>query len=614
MKNKYFYLYILIFAMLGLGTISCSDFLDREPSRLLTEDQVYEDPNMVLSVLANFYGRVNWGPGVTNDYEYIYVDEATPSSGGPNNFADYGDTFKRVYDYGLIRNINQFLKGIENSTVIDSELKLTAEGEARFLRAYTYFYMAKTMGGMPLVGDEVHGYTSGMDVTTLQFPRSTEAEIYDYVISELEDVSKLLSSETTVNGARANKWAALSLKARAALYAGSIAKYNNLTTPTIKLSGGEVGIPANRANQYYQTALDAAKQVIASGKYELQGSDPDKSVNFYNALSIRDNNTEVIWSRDYLEPDQTHGFTTRNIPPSLAEDIDRSIITPVLNIVEAFEYVDSRDGAIKTKDDSGDYVFYDNPEDAFKNKDPRLAGSIIYPGGIFRGQQVPLQAGILYLNDKGDWEKRTDSPGEPVEFRGETIVITSENGPTLTNEQFMNKSGFFFKKFLDETPQSATRGRGSDMWFPRIRYSEVLLIASEASFELDMTADALKYINLVRKRAGIQELVGITFDDIVKENQVEFAFEGHRWWDLKRWRIAHTVLNGQNSDPLAQQWALFPYKVVEATSPMNGKWVYEKIPAPNSPRPRYFQMRNYYNFIDQGWINNNPKLVKNPFQ
>lgn len=612
MKNKYFYLYILVVSL--FATISCSDFLDREPSRLLTEDQVYEDPNMVVSVLANFYGRVNWGPSVTNWDEFIYVDEATPSSGGPNNFNDYSNEFKRVYDYVLIRNINQFLAGLKNSTVIDEALQSRAEGEARFLRAYTYFYMAKSMGGMPLVGDEVHGYSPGMDITTLQYPRSTEAGIYDYIISELDEVSKLLPSETTINSARVNKWAALSLKARAALYAGSIAKYNSLRTPNIKLTGNEVGIPADKANQYYQTALDAAKQVIASGKYTLQDSDPDKAANFYNAVTVKDNNTEVIWSRDFKVPDLTHQFTNRNIPPSLAEDIDRSVITPVLNIVEAFEYTNSRDGSIRTKDNSGNYIFYDNPEDAFINKDPRLAGSIIYPGGTFRGQQVPLQAGIIYYNDEGEWEKRTGNPGEPIEFKGETIVLTSENGPTVTNEQFMNKSGFFFKKFLDETPQSATRGRGSDTWFPYIRYSEVLLIASEASFELDKTTEALQYINLVRERAGIPALTEITFNDIVRENQVEFAFEGHRWWDLKRWRIAHTVLNGQNSDPSAQQWALFPYKVVEPSSPMDGKWVYEKIPAPNSPNPRYFQMRNYYNFIDQGWINNNPKLVKNPFQ
>lgn len=605
-KNKYYILFFLIPFL-----FACEGFLDREPSRLLTEDQVYSDPNMVLSVLSNFYGRVEWGPSVSNDYEYIYVDEATPSSGGPNTFVDYGDAFKRVYDYGLIRNINQFLEGLENSTVIDENLKRTAEGEARFLRAYTYFYMAKCMGGMPLVGDEVFGYSSGMDITTLQFPRSTEAGIYDYVISELDAVSLMLGEDPTTNGARANKWAALALKSRAALYAGSIAKYNNLRTPQISLPGGEVGIPADKANQYYNIALEAARQVIASGKYNLQNSDPDKAVNFYNAISVKDNNSEVIWSRDYKAPDQTHTFTTRNIPPSLAEDIDRSIITPILNIVEAFEFTDSRDGTIRIKDAQGNFIFYDNPEDAFINKDPRLAGSIIYPGGIFRGERVDLQAGILYMNN-GKWEKMTGVPGSYVE--GTQQILTSENGPTTTNEQFMNKSGFFFKKFLDETPQSATRGRGSDMWFPRIRFAEVVLIACEASFELGNNSDALTYINMVRQRAGIPNLSTIVFSDIVRENRVEFAFEGHRWWDLKRWRIADDVLNGVPNDADAQQWALFPYKVVDPSSPMNGKWAFEKIVAPNSPYPRNFQMRNYYNFIDQGWINNNPKLVKNPYQ
>lgn len=612
MKKKNLIIYFTIGALFLVT--GCQGFLDREPSRLLTEDQVYSDPNMVLSVLANFYGRVAWGPSVTNDYEYIYVDEATPSSGGPNTFVDYSDAFKRVYDYGLIRNINQFLDGLKNSEVIDENLKKTAEGEARFLRAYTYFYMAKSMGGMPLVGDEVYGYTSGMDITPLQFPRSTEAAIYDYIISELDAAALLLGTEPTAQSSRVNKWAALSLKARAAIYAASIAKYNNLKTPTIKLSGGEVGIPADKANEYYTTALNAAKEVIASGQYELQNSDPDKAKNFYNATSVKNNNKEVIWTRNYKVPDLTHSFTTRNIPPSLAEDIDRSIITPVLNIVEAFEYTNNRDGSIKTKDANGNYIFYDSPEDAFKNKDPRLAGSIIFPGGTFRGKRVDLQAGIAYMKD-GKWEKMIGTPGSFIE--GTQQVLTSENGPTTTNEQFMNKSGFFFKKFLDETPQSATRGRGSDMWFPYIRFSEVVLIAAESSFELNnlSSADgALYYINMVRTRAGIPTLTTITLADIIRENRVEFAFEGHRWWDLKRWRIANEVLNGVPNDANAQQWALFPYKVVDQNNPMNGKWIFEKIPAPNSPYPRFFQMRNYYNFIDQDWINRNPKLVKNPYQ
>ncbi len=609
MKKKN-YIYILFYLAFAGSLNSCSGFLDREPNNILTEDQVYSDPTMVTSVLANFYGRVNWGPSITNDYDYIYIDEACPSSGGPDNFTNYSDDYDRVYDYGLIRNFNQFLQGLKASNVIDESLKESAEGEVRFLRAYTYFYMAKCMGGMPIMGDTVFEYNSGMDVTTLQISRSTETEIYDYVISECDAAAKLLSDQPTVHGARANKWAALALKARAALYAGSIAKYNNLYTPQIKTVGNEVGIPAEKSSDYYKIALDAAQQVMDGGKYNLQNNNSDKAQNFYNAICVKDNNQEVIWALDFKVPDLTHAFTTRNLPVSLAEDIDRSIITPVLNIVEAFEYTNNRDGSIKTKDANGDYIYYNNPEDAFKNKDPRLAGSIIYPGGTFRGQKVDLQAGVKSLAN-GIWSTKTGIGGSKNE---DGSVLTSVNGPTTTNEQYINKSGFFFKKFLDETSLSGTRGRGSDMWFPRIRYAEIVMIACEASFELGNSTNAVKYINMVRERAGISDLETITFNDIVRENRVEFAFEAHRWWDLKRWRIADKVLNGQVNDPIAQQWALFPYRIVDPDNPHNGQWVYDKIKEPNSPFPRNFQLRNYYNFIDQGWINNNPKLVKNPYQ
>jgi hypothetical protein len=179
----------------------------------------------------------------------------------------------------------------------------------------------------------------------------------------------------------------------------------------------------------------------------------------------------------------------------------------------------------------------------------------------------------------------------------------------------MNKSGFFFRKFLDETAQSATRGRGSDMWFPRFRISEAYLIAAEAAMEKNDQVNAKFYINKVRARAGIQELTdNITKADIIQENRVEFAFENHRYWDLKRWREADKVWTGVVGDKDATLYQLFPYVVNVPGDPNNGKWVFEKSIEPMAKFPRYFQMRNYYNFIDQGWINNNPLLVKNPYQ
>ena len=111
-----------------------------------------------------------------------------------------------------------------------------------------------------------------------------------------------------------------------------------------------------------------------------------------------------------------------------------------------------------------------------------------------------------------------------------------------------------------------------------------------------------------------QPLESVTLDDIVRENRVEFAFEDHRYWDMKRWRLADKVWNGVANDPNAQQWALYPYRVNAPGDPNDGKWVFIKQQVNTEPYPRYFQMKNYYNFVDLTWVNNNPKFVKNPYQ
>lgn len=601
----------IAFALVLFALTSCSEFLEREPDTILSDDQVFGDEVMIKSVLSNFYGRITWGQHIDDSYSYTILDEASRSDSGPDTRQGFEDNRWRVYDYTLMRNLNQFLKGVRETDVLDADTQKMLEGEARFIRAWLYFNMARGMGGMPIIGDEVFEYSPGMDITTLQYPRSTEAEIYNYIISECEAIKNFLPENPSINAARATKWAALMLKARAAVYAGSIANYNNKMPNPIKTPGGEVGIDANLAQGYYQTALSAAEEVINSGKYELQLNKPDdRGRNFYEALSVKENNKEVIWARDYKYPGQTNGFTQINIPASHAEDIDRAYAGPILNLVEDFEYINERDGEIKIRDNEGNYIFYDRAEDAFANKDPRLWGTVIYPGAIFKGSPVVLQAGQKYF-ENGEWHVRTSTPGSTDE---NDILITSINGPNQSNDQYVNKSGFFFRKFLDETPSASTRGRRSEMWFPRFRFAEAVMIASEAAFELGQADKALTYLNMVRERAGIQPLTSMTFDDIVQERRVEFAFEDHRYWDLKRWRIADKVWNGIQDDPNAQQWGLFPYLVNDPGNPNHGKWVFDKIKIHMSPFPRDFQMRNYYNFIDQGWINNNPKLVKNPYQ
>lgn len=596
-----------------LSTTACSDFLDRDPDKILTNDQVFKDAVMIKSVLANYYGRVTWGQHVADWGAYTVIDEAAYCNGGPDHRSTFEDDRWRVYDYTLVRDINQFLKGLRETTALTDAAKAPLEGEARFLRAWYYFNVCRGLGGMPIVGDEIFDYEAEMDVTTLQRPRATEAEMYDYIISECKAIYDMLPAEKQTNSARANKWAAKMLEARAAVYAASIANYNNKMVTPIQTSGGEVGIPADKAAGYYQIALAAAEDVIKNSPYTLQDRKPDnKGLNFYEAVCVKDNNTEVIWARDYKYPGQTHGFTNNNAPKSHAEDIDNSYLGAVLNLVEEYEFVNTstpgQKSLVQTME-NGTYKFYDSADAPFKDRDPRLWGTIIYPNAEFKSIPVVLQAGQL-VKKGNDWAIEV---GDLDSKDANGNLITSLNGPKESNEQYINKTGFYVRKFLDETPSSGTRGRGSEMWMPRFRISEAYMIAAEASYELN-NGKALEYINAVRERAGVKPLQQVTFDNIVHEYRVEFAFEDHRYWDLKRWRLADKVWNGNNNDAQARHRRLWPYRVVAPGDPNNGKWIFVEDFLFMSPNARYFKMQNYYNFLNLDWINNNPKLVKNPYQ
>jgi hypothetical protein len=96
---------------------------------------------------------------------------------------------------------------------------------------------------------------------------------------------------------------------------------------------------------------------------------------------------------------------------------------------------------------------------------------------------------------------------------------------------------------------------------------------------------------------------------------VELAFEDHRLWDLKRWRMADKVWNGNSSSADAMLYALYPYRVIRpGDAARDGKYVFVKMVAPRIRAPRFFQLGNYYTAINQGVLNNNPKIIKNPFQ
>lgn len=600
--------------------VSCEKWLMRNPTDILLDEQVWNDPKMARSVLANLYNRLQPFGGFEGGLlSPTDVDEAMWSGGlgannGRNTRVNYAFSIKQLWDYGLIRDITLFLENLEASTVMDPEDKQQLLAEGRFIRAYVYFLHVRSMGGVPIILKS-YQYTGPDDVPSMRGPRATEAATYDFIASELNEIEGQLA-QTATSKTRANRWTVLALKSQAMLYAASTARYNSLMTDPIRTAGGEVGIPVGLAQDYYAQSLAASQTILTEGPFVLYEENPDKGQNFYDLFTNKTNNREVIWAFDYTLEGKYHAFTVENIPRSLRENASGSAgVTPSLNLVESFDYLDGRPGAlpIRTADNS-DFIYYDRPEDIFEGKDARMAGTVITPGSTFRGQRIEVQAGVMEWNAAaGRYDTRTNATLGSNFADGSLLV--GADGP-LPNAANVTNTGFYLRKYVDSRPGSGQGGQGSDVWWIRFRLGEIYLNAAEAAFELGDEATALTYINRLRQRAGFPEnsLQQLTIEKIREEFRLELAFEEHRYWDLKRWRIAHEVFDGNRQSPNTLIHALWPYRVVRPGDPeKHNKYVFERRVAPRFTQPRFFRLGNYYSSVPDNALNGNPLLVRNPF-
>jgi len=623
------YIYILLTGLL-VSSSGCNDdeFLDKEPTNILLDEQVWNDETLVLSVLGNLYLRFPDLQSTESWAEYANFDEAFASAAGDywrHQNSDYGYDSWRMWDYGYIREINLFMQKCEASTGISDAAKERFLAEARFIRAGVYFEHVKRMGGVPLILEPLTYDYSG-DPSYLQHPRAKEYEVYDFVIKELEEIKSILPADVN-DKARATKGAALAMEARAALYAASIAKYG-ASTPQVSLPGGEVGIPADMATGYYQKALSAAQEVMTLG-YSLYQTKPDLGENFASIFYDKAN-PEAIWVEDFkLRSGRTVGFTVDNQPRYLSEEQQGGRLNPTLNLVQEFERLDNTFAPLPIMDASGNLIHYSNPADLFAGRDARLYGTVILPGTQFKGNGVDIWAGYMRPNGNiitsGNIGGQADLNGD-----GNNEQVVGFSGP-INGLEFTAQTGFYIRKYLDPQKGSGQIGTRSEVWWIRYRYAEVLLNAAEAAFELGQTEVAAGYMNQVRARAGLTEpltAADITFDRIVHERKVELAFEGHQLFDMKRWRLAHVVWNGNRmtvSDLTSNigkankvstmPFGLWPYKyLADPNNPTNNDWVFQIVIPNPVTNPDRFRLGNYYSEIDNGTISSNPLIVRQPNQ
>lgn len=627
MKKLYL---LLVIATLAATFSGCNDWMDKKPKSMITDDQVWNDPSQLLSLIANYYDRMPTLSGLEDKEDgpdgnksrlqqwrnMADFDDAMWSGYTGENWrnqqAEYNYDYARYWDYILIRDINLAIDNIEEySTELSATTKTNFINELRFIRAFVYFEMVKRMGGVPLITTQLE-YNFDNNPEPLRVARSKEYEVYDFIADEIDEIKDALGNKNSIT--RANKYIALALKSRAMLYAASIAKYNNQMPVPIRTENEEVGIPASMANSYYQKSLEASKEIIGSGMYSLfDGNPADDGDNFFKMLISKSNNKEMIFVKDYLAAkDKRHGFAYDNIARSVREDnLGSSAVTPSLNLVESFEYLNGTSGELKTKDVSGNYIFYENMADIFADRDPRLYGTVVYPGSVFRGIDIKMQAGIKVWNGSGYDTMEADELGKNHTDGG---ILTGAGGPHRSIQE-VSGTGFYMRKLISDAAGASTRGIRSENWWPWFRLGEIYLNAAEAALELNDEATAKNYVNTLREERGFpaNSINTLTIEKLRNERRVELAFEDHRYFDAKRWRIAHILWNGDSSNTNAVLYALYPYRVIHPGSTNNGKYVFDKMVAPRFTTPRNFRMGNYYSSIKKEVLESNPKLIPNPF-
>lgn len=636
--KKIFGLITVALVMFIFGCKKDSAFLDIPPTQIIPEEVAFSDPALVLSILGDLYNRQVDFSNLKNGWRtFADFSESFPSENGSYFIVQRTGWGYNEWDinwfntYAYIRDLNLFIARDSAATKLTNSVKSRFLAEGRFLRANLYFEMVKRMGGVPLILQTLTYDLKG-DPTYLQTPRAKESDIYDFVISEMEAIKNNLPSGG--DKSRATKAAALAIESRAALYAGSIAKYG-ATTPQVTLPGGEVGIAASKAIAYYTIALKAAEEIIRGdgGIYKLYKVLPNLSDNFAAIFLDKSTvNEETIWIEDFKAGSgggKVHGFTVNDQPFSNSDEgDDAGRLNPSLNLMEQFEKLDNTFAPLPTTDASRNPIYYTTRQDIFAGRDARLGGTALLPGDFFKSGQMDIWAGYVLANgsvvtsDNAVNLKTLPGGSAPIQ-------VVGKDGP-ISGLQYRTQSGFYIRKYLDPTTGSGRRGRGSDVAFIRYRYAEVLLNAAEAAFELGQTSLAAGYINQVRVRAGliIPLTAGdITFDRIVHERRVELAFEGHILFDYKRWRIATKVWDGvptslsdltnnigKATQRSTQPWGLWPYKYYNPGNPNDGKWLFrEVLPGPVNGS-NLFQFGNYYSFIGDDVRAANPKIVKQPNQ
>lgn len=503
-------LYITIFSSLLLGLSSCSDmFLDLEPQDQRTDMVYFKKAADFKEYTTGFYSQLlGWRTPYGKYSIYNFMDSSSDLASNFLGSSDVGrgtitvplsdDRWDRCYSY--IRTVNLLFEKAKGYPGSQSEIA-SYLAEAYFFRAYNYFTLLKTFGGVPVV-------TSVLDTDSpeLKSFRNSRYEVVDLILSDLTNAIAALPVEQNISDAdkgRVSKWAAEAFKARVLLYEATWRKYNGTSTDF----SGSTGPASNQVNEFLNEAITLCEDVIKRGGYQIWNYNSNEKIKNQSSLYLF--NLEDAGSNPAgLTKSSNKEFILYGVYDINLRTGGVNLSHTVMSMIPSRKLIDMflcTDGKPIAKSDL--FQGYHKTGDEFKNRDYRLMNYI--NGGV------------------------NPTPGSVTLSKGlagyDCTKFKAYNYPT-------------YRKANDESAN-----------YPVLRLAEVYLNYAEACYERHgkVTDAQLAGINELRTRAGVAALTNKLvenndldmLEEIRRERTIELYMEGARFDDLKRWGIAEEALN-----------------------------------------------------------------------
>ena len=487
-----------IFALIASALMVTSCDLDEHMQAQADKNMIFGSETGLKMYIDGLYGQL---PG-----QIHYADEALCDWGVNNSIntyelGAYGEDLSTSWSWGNIRTNNYFIKWNTDARV-DEKVRNNYTGIAKFFRAYQYFDKLKQYGAVPIITEPLEP-----DSEDLYKAQDSREDVVNFILDDLQwAYEHITTSNATPNNVAINKWTAMALKARVALFEASWRKYHAGTAYTAGCT--------TSADQLYAVAAAAAKEIMDKGPYALYTGTKNGTGEAGNGRgTYRDlftsettqGNPEVMLAYEITAP-STGEANWRLNSSSYGSHLcmSRIFAQTFLNTDGSFFNEKNADGTYKT------FV------EECANRDWRLYQ-------VIRGP-------------KYTWKINDQFTIEPANFKDHTYT------------------GYQLTKFVydDKNMDDKSSGTYDD---PLLRYAEILLIYAEAKAELGTITDAewAQTIGALRARAGITAgldkvpsvkdplLVKYYGDlsaavlEVRRERSIELIMEGHRQVDLKRW-------------------------------------------------------------------------------